>query len=109
MKIFIVIFLVFISSCQSNTCEQFSTGKAVLVAYRIATSSHLWLEDAITHKIYDIQGLGGRREPLIELGDTVNVQFCNGRVYFDGYNYVEYPKNSETRFICLPGYEYIYK
>jgi len=98
------------SSCSQGVskCENPKNGKAVLVAYRVAKHSHLWFQNPTTKKIYDINGVGGRREPNINLGDTITVQYCNGEIMFDRYSYVREPYNRETRFIHLNGYGGLY-
>lgn len=89
--------------------ENPKSGKAVLVAYRVSRHSHLWFQNPETKQIYDIDGLGGRREPNINLGDTIPVQYCKGEIVFDRYSYVRQPYNEKTRFIYLDGYGYLYR
>ena len=98
------------SSCSQGVskCENPKIGKAVLVAYRVAKHSHLWLQNPETKQIYDIGDLGGRREPKINLGDTISVQYCNGEIMFDRYSYVIEPYNRETRFIYFNGFGGLY-
>lgn len=96
-------------SCESQPkCENPEQGKAVLVAYRVSKHSHMWLLNPETGKVHDVGGVGGRREPNINLGDTINVSYCNGRILFDKYSYVKIPVNRKTRFIYLPGYDHLY-
>jgi hypothetical protein len=111
MKYLIFIFsLSLFSSCAESLkrCDQPQDGKAVLVAYRVAKSTHLWFQDPTTDTIYDINGVGGRREPNISLGDTIKVQYCDGRIVFNRYNYVKQPVNRKTRYKSLKGYEGLY-
>ena len=91
-----------------NNCVNPTNGKVVLVAYRVAKSSHLWFQNTETKQVYDIGGVGGRREPIIKLGDTINVQYCNGEIMFNKYQYVKEPNNRETRFIHLVGFNNLY-
>jgi hypothetical protein len=105
-----VMLAVVLSSCSQSVskCENPTNGKAVLVAYRVAKHSHLWFRNPETKRVYDIGGVGGRREPNIKLGDTINVQYCNGEIMFDRYKYVKQPNNRETRFIHLEGFGGLY-
>src|SRR5574343_183861 len=90
----------FCSSCSLGEvkCENAKDGKAVLIAYRVAKHSHLWFQNPETKIIYDIGGVGGRREPNINLGDTISVQYCDDKIIFDKYSYVREPYNRETRY-----------
>ena len=101
--------LVFIVSCNKHEkCTDHKNSKCVLVAYRVAKHSHMWLKRIDTGLIYDISGLGGRRIPIINLGDTINVEFCKNEIIFDGSGYSVYPQNSQTRFIHMDGYSDLY-
>ena len=101
--------VVFCSYSQGvSKCENPKDGKAVLVAYRVAKHSHLWFKNPETKQIYDIGNIGGRREPKINLGDTISVKYCNGEIMLDRYSYVRQPYNRETRFIHLNGYGGLY-
>lgn len=105
IALYAMLVVVFFSCSQSvGKCENPSNGKAVLVAYRVAKHSHLWFQNPETKKVYDISGIGGRREPNINLGDTINVQYCNGEIMLDKYSCVRQPYNRETRFIYLQGF-----
>lgn len=104
--VYAMLVVVFYSCSQGvSKCENPKNGKAVLVAYRVAKHSHLWFQNPETKQIYDIGSVGGRREPNINLGDTISVQYCNGEIIFDRYSYVRQPYNRETRFIHLNGYD----
>ena len=107
---FYALLAVFFSSCSQgvNKCENPTNGKAVLVAYRVAKHSHLWFQNPETKQVYDISGVGRRKEPNINLGDTINVQYCNGEIMLDRYKYVKQPNNRETRFIYLDGFGSLY-
>lgn len=106
---YVLLAVVFYSCSQRvRECESPKNGKAVLVAYRVAKHSHLWFQNTETKQIYDIGGVGGRREPNINLGDTISVKYCNGDIMFDRYSYVRQPYNRETRFIHLNGYSGLY-
>lgn len=102
---------VFFSSCSQRVdeCKNPKNGKAVLVAYRVAKHSHLWFQNPKNKQIYDIRSVGGRREPNINLGDTIHVQYCNGEIMFDRYSYVRQPYNRKTRFTYLNGYGNLYR
>ena len=89
----------------SNNCQNPTNGKAVLVAYKVAKHSRLWLQNPNTKQIYNI-GIGKKREPNINLGDTINVQYCNGEIIIDKYKYVK-KENRERRFIHLNGFDYL--
>ncbi len=103
-------FILFTLSCSEsvNKCDNPKDGKAVLVAYRVAKHSHLWFQNPETKRIYNIGSVGGRREPNINLGDTIKVQYCNTEIMFNRYEYVKQPVNRETRFICLNGFGGLY-
>ena len=105
-----VLIMSFLPSCsqKENTCTNPIQGKAVLVAYRVSKHSHMWFQNPGTKQIYDISGVGGRREPVINLGEAIPVKYCGEDIIFDKYFYVREPYNRETRFICLKGYEYLY-
>jgi len=102
-----------LTSCADNsssaTCTNPTKGKARLVAYRVAKHSHLWFENVETKKIYDISGVGGRREPSISLGSSIPVEYCLGDIHLDRATFVKVPVNRDTRFVALPGYEYLYQ
>ena len=109
IAVYAMLAVVFYSCSQGvSECKNPKNGKAVLVAYRVAKHSHLWLQNPETKQIYDIGGVGGRREPNINLGDTILVQYCNGEIMFDRYSYVREPHNRETRFIYLDGFGSLY-
>lgn len=72
----------------------------VLVAYKVAKHSHMWLKDVRTSIVWDISGLGGRREPVMNLGDTIVVQFC-GDELLDTYKYVKEPVDRTSRYVSL--------
>lgn len=109
MKKIIIIFL-FLLNCEAlkKECVNPIKGEAILVAYRVSKHSHLWFENPKTGKVYDIGGVGGRREPSINLGDSINVYYCESEIVFDKDKYVQEPFNRETRFIYLNGYRYLY-
>ncbi len=110
--IYTMLLCVIFSSCSQgvdvDTCENPTDGKAILVAYRVARHSHLWFQNPETKRVYDIGSVGGRREPNISLGDTIEVQYCNGEIVFDRYEYVKQPINRETRFVYLDGFDNLY-
>jgi hypothetical protein len=109
IAVYAMLAVVFYSCSQGvSKCENPKNGKAVLVAYRVAKHSHLWLQNPETKQIYDIGSVGGRREPNINLGDTIAVEYCNGEIMFDRYSYVREPYNRETRFIYLNGFSGVY-
>lgn len=110
LPILILLISLTLASCVGypTKCENPIDGKAVLVAYRVAKHSHIWLKDPRTNIIYDIGGLGGRREPNINLGDTINVQYCNKYMMENQYDLVQEPNDRTTRYISLNGYENLY-
>ena len=83
----LLVSLLFLSSCKNKprVCKELKEGEAVLVAYRVAKHSHMWFLNPATNTIYDIDGLGGRREPTIKLGQSIDVQYCDGDIIFDKY------------------------
>lgn len=108
----LLILTVVLFSCVGRPveCENPTNGEAILVAYRVAKHSHLWLKNPATGIVHDITGLGGRREPNIELGTKIKVQYCGNEIMFNGYEcpYVRQAINRTTRFVPLKGYEYLY-
>jgi hypothetical protein len=100
--------VVCLSSCSMNKCENTTNGKAVLVAYKVAKHSHLWFQNPENKQLYYISSVGGRREPNINLGDTIYVQYCDGEILFDKYQYVKRPDNRKKRFTHLDGFEYLH-
>ncbi len=104
-KIVLVIALSFlVLSCSKRTnCDKPVVSKGMLVAYRVAKHSHLWLRDINTDSIYDVGGLGGRREPVMALGDVIDIKVCGNEVVSDVP--VRYPDNTDTRFVFLSGYK----
>ena len=94
----------------TSNCSVVSEGPARLVAYRVAKHSRLWLENTQTGKIQEFSGLGGRRIPTIDLGQTITVKYCGEKMYVNLDPYVTYPtnKDSSTKFVPLPGYEHLY-
>lgn len=98
------------SSCREpiKKCENPKKGKAILVAYRVAKHTHLWFQNIETKYVYDVGGVGGRREPNISLGDTINIQYCGNSIIFNKYDYVKIPINRDTRFRYLKGFKYLY-
>lgn len=104
------ILTLFIYSCSptSNKCENQTSGKAILVAYRVYKHSHMWFQNPETKQIYDINALGGRREPTISLGDTINVYYCDNQIIFNKYDYVKIPANRSIRFIYLNGFSHLH-
>lgn len=61
----------------------------------------MWLQDTKTGHIYDIDNLGGRRKPNINLGIIIDVKYCKGEIIFYKYKYIREPYNRETRFVAL--------
>jgi hypothetical protein len=109
ITVYVMLAVVFFScSNHVSDCNNPTNGKAVLVAYRVAKHSHLWFQNPKTKKVYDIGGVGGRREPNINLGDAINVQYCNGEIMLDRYRYVKQANNLKTRFIHLDGFGGLY-
>lgn len=97
-----------VMSCEpkrTNECDSYK-GKAVLVAYRVAKHSHMWLENPANGQVYDIGSLGGRRIPNIELGDTIDVEYCKcvEPINFDSHKYVNHAGGMSTHRKALPGY-----
>lgn len=106
MKKFIFLLIISTSllmSCISKVteCKNPIEGEAIFVAYRVAKHSHMWFQNTKTGQIYDIDGLGGRREPNISLGTIIDVKYCDGTILFDKYKYIREPYNRETRFVIL--------
>jgi len=110
MRLIILLSVLFLFSCQSKprVCKELKEGEAVLIAYRVAKHSHMWFLDPVTNTVYDIDGIGGRREPTIKLGQSIQVQYCDGDIIFDKYSYAVYPENADTRFIYMKGYQNLY-
>lgn len=109
--IFIIFALLLITSCAQKQveCSNPIKGKAILVAYKVAKHSNMWLLNPATNTVYNINSLGGRREPNIKITDTINVEYCNDEILFDKYQYVRYPENTTSRFIYYKNYSYLYK
>ena len=102
----IVLSLLVLSCSKNRTCDKPVSSKGILVAYRVAKHSHLWLRDINTDSIYDVGGLGGRREPVMALGDVIDIKVCGNEVVSDVP--VRYPDNTDTRFVFLSGYKRLY-
>lgn len=99
--------LVFIVSCNKHEkCTDHKKSKCVLVAYRVAKHSHFWLKRLDTGLYHNVGGLGGRRIPIMNLGDTIIVEFCKNEIIIDGSDYSVYPQNTQTRFVCIEGQGY---
>jgi len=80
-KIYLFLLCIILVGCCSQTDinrADIKNGKATLVAYRVAKHSHMWLKIKETNTIHDISGLGGRRIPTINLGDTIDVKYYIG-------------------------------
>ena len=59
-KIIIILTAFLLLSCNGRkNCDKPVVSKGMLVAYRVAKHSHLWLRDINTDSIYDVGGLGG--------------------------------------------------
>lgn len=101
----IVLSLLVLSCSKSVTCDNPVSSKGMLVAYRVAKHSHLWLKDINTGSIYEVSGLGGRREPVMALGDVIDIKICGNEVVSEIP--VRYPDNTDTRFVFLTGYIYL--
>lgn len=105
-KLLLIISAFLLLSCNGRkTCDKPVSSKGMLVAYRVAKHSHLWLRDINTGSIYDVGGLGGRREPVMALGDVIDIKVCGNEVVSDVP--VRYPDNSDTRFVFLSGYKHL--
>jgi hypothetical protein len=115
MRYFIV--FIFLFGCEEQSkemepwhykpCYTFESGKAVLVAYKVAAHSHIWFQDPKTKRIFHEGTLGGRKEPTVSLGDTINVHYCDGTLMFDKNLYVKSPMDRSSRFKCLGGYYHL--
>lgn len=73
--------------------------KVELIGYRVAKHSHLWVKDHSTGVVYDIGGLGGRREPSVPIGSIINVKVCGAHAYVDKAEYVRVPEDRTTRIV----------
>jgi len=104
-----LLFVLLLSSCikPEPKCVNPKKGKAIFVAFRVAKSSHFWFKNIETNTIYNIANLGGIREPNINLGDTIDIEYCDAGIIFDKFQYVMFASNKETRFRSLYGYEYL--
>ena len=105
-KLLLIISAFLLLSCNGRkTCDNPVKGRAMLVAYRVAKHSHVWLQDVKTDSIYEVSGLGGRREPIAKLGDVIDVTYCGNEIVSEIP--VQYPDNTDTRFVFLTGYNYL--
>lgn len=105
--LFIFLSLILIGCSPSNNEDcQLIKGKVVLVAYKISKHSKYWVKNVKNNDIYELGGLGGRREPIISLGDTIDVTFCYVKptINIDKKSYVKKTNNNST-FKSLNGYE----
>lgn len=92
--------------------DELKNGTAVLIGYKIAKYSHMYIMIEETGTLHDIGSLGGRREPIMSLGDRFPIQYYvrGNRIipYFDKYKYVKRPHNTTSRKIMMHGYEKCY-
>jgi hypothetical protein len=118
-KILCAVMLACLVGCDTSPpqCNTVTAGEARVVAYRVAKSSRIWIEDVKTKHVFEFSSLGGRRAPTVALGTVVPIQYCETvgytsvvkHVLFDKYKYVDYPSgDSSTRFESLPGYSHLY-
>lgn len=96
-------------SCEpSFNKDELKNGTAVLIGYKIAKHSHMYIMIEQTGTVHDISFLGGRREPIMSLGDKFPIQYYvrGNRIipYFDKCKYVKRP-NTTSRKIVMHGYE----
>lgn len=101
-KFLFIIAISLLMSCvaPSPECKNPIEGKAIFVAYRVAKHSHMWFQNTKTGQIYDIDGLGGRREPNISLGTIINVTYCDNEIIFNKDQYIR-ETDRETIFVPL--------
>lgn len=89
--------------------DELKNGTAVLIGYKVAKHSRMYIMVKETGTTHRITGLGGRREPIMALGDEFPIQYyIRGNMiipYFDRYKYVRYPTNRKLRKVTLQGYE----
>jgi hypothetical protein len=112
MKLLVLLsfILLFLSCVERNdrSCPDLKYGKAVLVAYRVSGFSELWFVSTETKIVYHIDGIIGRRIPIIKPGDTINVRYCGSKIVFEPEDYVQRSADTELRFVSIKGYEYLY-
>lgn len=97
------------TSCDNMKYEE-KTGTAMLIGYKVAKHSHIFIKVMETNTIHELGGMGGRREPNIPLGTKFKIRY---RVYADGhvrpmvdaYQFGKYPENRRRRYVMLSGYE----
>ena len=110
-KFVIMLLMAFaLMSCEPSVKNsELINGTAILIGYKVAKHSHMYIMIEETGTTHDIGSLGGRREPVMSLGDRFPIQYyiIGSRIipYFNRYKYVKDPTNRNSRKVTLPGYE----
>ena len=106
----ILFLLILLTSCVSNEnyCEK--KGTAILVGYKVAKHSHIFIKILETNTVHEIGGMGGRREPNIALGTKFVVKYRinnKGNVYplLNASDYAKQPIDRTSRYVMMTGYE----
>lgn len=105
MKYILLMLIAILSfGCAEPTCEKPVNGKAVIVAFKVAKHSRVWLKNPQTNLI-DRVSLGKRKQVIYNMGDTIDVLYCGDRTLIDRDRLVRRADNTTTRFESLQGYE----
>jgi hypothetical protein len=83
---FSILLLIFILTSCINNCDEIYS-QARLISYKVDKSSTFWFEDVNTHNKYFVNDFGGRYEPTINLGDTIDVKYCSNKIIIDKDKY----------------------
>lgn len=108
-KSFLIVILFSLSACNKESKELYK-GDVVLVAYEINHPSRIWVKEINSDKVHEIIISKYRREPDINLKDTIEITFfkdtCIKVSCENIFNKI--PNDSINKIVSLENYYKVY-